>query len=162
MRGQSLHSLLPPSSELLADGSFARSQGHCDVLLFPPLFFQTPSAFAPFFSPIGFLWCSHTSYGITLYFLLPLSVGELNFWRHYLSNGAPRIICSFGCQHLVIETTLIQTTVVWPGIPEDSRPFSNRRFQEGLFSYADYQAVLSTELGEGDEWEKEEWASEEE
>ncbi len=89
-------------------------------------------------------------------------LGELNFWRHYLSNGTPRIICSFGCQHLVIETTLIQTTVVWPGIPEDSRPFSNRRFQEGLFSYADYQAVLSTELGEEDEWEKEEWASEEE
>jgi len=61
MRGQSCHSLLPPSSEPLADGSFARSQSYCDVLLFPSLFFQTPSAFAPFFSPIGFFWCSHTS-----------------------------------------------------------------------------------------------------
>src|SRR6266699_6227796 len=75
MRGQSLHSLLPPSFEPLADGSFARSQGHCDVLLFPPVFFQTPSAFAPFFSPIGFLWCSHASYSTILYLLPPRSVG---------------------------------------------------------------------------------------
>jgi hypothetical protein len=88
-------------------------------------------------------------------------LGELNFWRHYLSAGAPRIICSFGCQHLVIETTLIPTTVVSPGIPEDSRPFRNQRIQEGLFSYMGYQAVLASELGEGDEWEEEEWASEE-
>ena len=88
-------------------------------------------------------------------------LGELNFWRHYLSNGAPRIICSFGSQHLVIETAFIQTTVVWPGIPEDSRPFRNQRIQEGLLSYADYQAVLASELGEGNEWEEEEWAREE-
>jgi hypothetical protein len=38
------------------------------------LLFQLPGLFASFFSPIGFLWCSHTSNGITLYFLLPLSV----------------------------------------------------------------------------------------
>jgi hypothetical protein len=88
-------------------------------------------------------------------------LGEVNFWRYYLSNGSPRIICSFGCQHLVIGTTLIQTTVVWPGIPEDSRPFRNQRFQEELFSYKDYQMVLASELGEGDEWEEEEWANEE-
>ncbi len=61
----------------------------------------------------------------------------------------------------MIETTLIQTTVVWPGIPEDSRPFRNQRIQEGLFSFMGYQAVLASELGEGDEWEEEEWASEE-
>lgn len=85
---------------------------------------------------------------------------ELNFWREFLSDGAPRIICAFGTQHLVIETELIHTSVTWPGVPEDSRPFSNRRIQEGLFSYADYQAVLSSELGEEDEWEDEEWASE--
>ncbi len=88
-------------------------------------------------------------------------LGELNFWRHYLSNGAPRIICSFGSQYLVIETAFIRTTVVWPGIPEDSRPFRNQRIQEGLLSYADYQAVLASELGEGNEWEEEEWAREE-
>jgi hypothetical protein len=29
--------------------------------LLPPLLFQFPGAFAPLFSPIGFLWCSHTS-----------------------------------------------------------------------------------------------------
>jgi hypothetical protein len=61
MRVKRLHSLLSPSFEPLADRSFAHSQGGCDIFLFPPLFFQAPSAFAPFFSPIGFLWCSHAS-----------------------------------------------------------------------------------------------------
>ena len=31
-----------------------------DVLLFPALLFQVPSEFAPFFSPVGFSWCSRT------------------------------------------------------------------------------------------------------
>lgn len=89
-------------------------------------------------------------------------LGELNFWREYLSNGSPRIICPFGGQHLVIETAFIQTTIDRPGIPEDSRPFQNQRLQEGLFSFMDYQAVLASELGEGNEWEEEEWIREEE
>src|SRR5206468_4699825 len=42
--------------------------------LSPPLFFQVPSAFAPLFSPIGFLWCSHASYFNILYLLPPRSV----------------------------------------------------------------------------------------
>jgi hypothetical protein len=45
--------------------------------LFPPLFFQTPSAFAPFFSPIGFFWCSHAPNLHHLYFSLPTSVVRL-------------------------------------------------------------------------------------
>jgi heme exporter protein D len=44
--------------------------------LLPPFLFQFPGAFAPFFSPIGFLWCSYASYRITLVFLLPTSVAE--------------------------------------------------------------------------------------
>jgi hypothetical protein len=35
------------------------------------VFFQFPGAFASFFSPISFLWCSHTSYSSILY--LPLT-----------------------------------------------------------------------------------------
>jgi len=41
------------------DGSFTYTQHRRDVLLLPALFFQLPGAFAPFFSPIGFSWCSH-------------------------------------------------------------------------------------------------------
>lgn len=88
-------------------------------------------------------------------------LGELHFWRDFLSDASPRIICSFGNQHLVIETQFIQTSVTWPGVPEDTRPFTNTHFQEGLFTYAAYESVLSSEFGEADEWEHEEWGSEE-
>jgi hypothetical protein len=42
--------------------------------LWPAFLFPFPGSFASFFSPIGFLWCSHASYAITLDFLLPMSV----------------------------------------------------------------------------------------
>ena len=88
-------------------------------------------------------------------------LGELHFWRDFLSDASPHIICPFGNQHLVIDTEFIHTTVIWPGVPEDTRPFTNTRFQEGLFTYTAYERVLSSEFGEGDEWEREEWGSEE-
>src|SRR5207247_91578 len=50
-------------------------------------------------------------------------LGELNFWRDFLSEGSPRITCFFDTQSLIIETELIHTTVDWPGVPEDNRPF---------------------------------------
>jgi hypothetical protein len=88
-------------------------------------------------------------------------LSELHFWRDYLSDASPRIICAFGNQYLVIDTAFIQTTVAWPGVPEDRRPFTNTRFQEGLFTYAAYERVLASEFGEADEWEHEEWGTEE-
>src|SRR6266702_714554 len=42
MRGQSLHSLLPPAFVPLADGFPGRPQGHCDALLFPAAFYLAP------------------------------------------------------------------------------------------------------------------------
>lgn len=88
-------------------------------------------------------------------------LGELNFWRDFLSDSSPHIICSFGNQYLVIDTEFIHTTVAWPGVPKDTRPFTNTHFQEGLFTYTAYEQVLSSEFGENDEWEHEEWGSEE-
>ena len=74
MRFESFYASFSPSLHPVTHRSFAYSQCHRDVLLLPALLFQLPGLFTSFFSPIGFLWCSHTSYGITLYFLLPLSV----------------------------------------------------------------------------------------
>lgn len=88
-------------------------------------------------------------------------LGVLHFWRDFLSDTSPRIICSFGNQHLIIDTEFIQTTITWPGVPEDKRPFTNIHFQEGLFTYTAYENVLHSEFGESDEWEHEEWGSEE-
>lgn len=86
---------------------------------------------------------------------------ELNFWRAFLSGGEPRIICQFGSQNLIIDTELISTSITWPGVPDDSRPFSNQRFREDMFSLVEYESALtSVEFGESDEWENEEGASE--
>src|SRR5258708_1740213 len=74
MRFESFYASFSPSLHPLTHRSFAYSQCHSYVLLWPALLFQLPGLFPSFFSPIGFLWCSHTSYASTLYFLLPLSV----------------------------------------------------------------------------------------
>lgn len=88
---------------------------------------------------------------------------EVHFWRDYLSIAQPRIICTFGTQSLVIETELLASEVTWPGVPDDSKPFRLTRYQEDLWSYAEYQATLSPEFGESDEWEEEDaWELEDE
>src|SRR5947209_7236062 len=72
---EGFNSLLSPSFEPLTHRSLAHSQGHRDILLFPALFFQAPCPFASFFSPIGFFWCSHTSY-FTTSLLLPAEISK--------------------------------------------------------------------------------------
>src|SRR5216683_1067845 len=79
MRFESFYASFSPSLHPVTHRSFAYSQCHSYVLLWPALLFQLPGLFPSFFSPIGFLWCSHTSYAITLYFLLPLSVRDVLF-----------------------------------------------------------------------------------
>src|SRR5438034_1372608 len=75
-----------PSFEPLTHGSFTHPQGRCNILLSPPLFFQVPSAFAPLFSPIGFLWCSHASYFNILYLLPPRSVNGVTLKPRFFSS----------------------------------------------------------------------------
>src|SRR5581483_2089251 len=77
MRLQRFYSCCSPSFEPLTHRPFTHSQCDCNVFLLPALLFELPGSHPPFFSPIGFLWCSHTLYGITLYFLLPRSVAML-------------------------------------------------------------------------------------
>src|SRR2546421_8374741 len=74
MRFEGFYASFSPSFHPMTHCSFTYAQGDRYVFLWPALLFQLPSLFASFFSPIGFLWCSHTSYTITLYFLLPGSV----------------------------------------------------------------------------------------
>src|SRR5437868_2238067 len=64
----------PPSFEPLTDSPLTDSQRSSNVFLLPAFLFQLPRLFASFFSPISFLWCSHTSYLSTLYLSLPRSV----------------------------------------------------------------------------------------
>src|SRR5205809_6062804 len=75
MRIEGHYASFSPSFEPLTDCPLTDPQRYRDILLLPPLLFQLPRSFPSFFSPIGFLWCSHTFYRITLYFPLPRSVG---------------------------------------------------------------------------------------
>src|SRR6266699_6128 len=71
---ESFDAFCSPSFEPLTHRSLTDSQCSGYLLLLPALLFQLPGSHPSFFSPIGFSWCSHTSYLITLYFLLPRSV----------------------------------------------------------------------------------------
>lgn len=67
---------------------------------------------------------------------------EVNFWRDFLSGGSPRIIFNFGMQSLIVNTDILNANILWPGVPEDSKPLEDLRYEDDLFTYADYQAAL--------------------
>jgi hypothetical protein len=58
-------------------------------------------------------------------------LGEVHFWRDYLSESKSRITLSFGTkpQQLRISTNLAEATIDWLGIPpEYARPFANAQY----------------------------------
>lgn len=65
-------------------------------------------------------------------------LGEVQFWRDFLSDSQPRIILPFGkAQNILISTTMMQTEIEWPGMPEEhQRPFKNVEYFDDLFSWA--------------------------
>src|SRR2546428_2292497 len=76
MRFEGFFASFSPSFDPVAHRSLTYSQCYGYIFLLPAFLFQFPRAFSSFFSPIGFLWCSHASYRITLDFLLPMSVSS--------------------------------------------------------------------------------------
>lgn len=80
-----------------------------------------------------------------------LYLGEVNFWRDYLSEGRPTLVMNFGDQSAVIGTTMLAFEVEWPGIPGDTKPFTNQTYDQDLFSKAEYEEALS---GDHLEWEE--------
>lgn len=72
-------------------------------------------------------------------------LGEVNFWRDFLSDGEPRIIFNFGKgQYLSVSTTMMQTEIDWPGIPQQyAKPFKNVEYAEDLFSWAKLAGLTS-------------------
>lgn len=75
-------------------------------------------------------------------------LGEVHFWRHYLSDGKPRIIVKFGKQSLVVSTNLLATNVCWPQIQEDTHKRLKIMYNEDLFSLADYNEAMEFEEDE--------------
>ena len=80
---------------------------------------------------------------------------EVNFWREFLSDEAPRIIMKFGTQSLVVDAEMMSTTVSWPGVPDDARPVTYTRAEDDLFTTAEYDDLISSGLEDDDAEEEE-------
>lgn len=88
-------------------------------------------------------------------------LSEVQFWRDYLSESQPRIVVKFLDQQFVIGTKLIQSDLLWPGVPDDQRSFKNVSIEENLFSLQEYEE-FSDEGPDSDEFDIEGDADEEE
>jgi hypothetical protein len=68
-------------------------------------------------------------------------LGEIQFWRDFLSSGKPRFILGFGRQSAIVETELLALDVTWEGIPSDTKSFSNQVFEEDLFTLGELHSA---------------------
>jgi hypothetical protein len=86
---------------------------------------------------------------------------EVQFWRDFLSESNPRIICSLGGQSLVIENAIIQGEIRWPQIPEDVKRRLTVDYEEDLFTMADLREATDTGFEDPDEVFASLWSDEE-
>jgi len=83
-------------------------------------------------------------------------LGDVNFWRDFLSDGQPRILFPFGQkgQSIIVSTTMMQAEIEWPGIPEEyAKPFTNIEYPENLFSWAALARIENEPNEESDSWD---------
>lgn len=82
-------------------------------------------------------------------------LGEVQFWRDYLSNSEPRIIFNFGKgQHIIVSTTIMSTKINWPGMPEEyQKPFKNIEYMDDLFSLEALSRLEGDYFDEVDDYE---------
>lgn len=76
---------------------------------------------------------------------------ELQFWRHFLSEGQPRLVFKFSISEAVhVSSTLMNGDVTWPGIPaEFAINYTNVEYLDDLLTIGE---VLSLEDA-SDEWD---------
>jgi hypothetical protein len=79
-------------------------------------------------------------------------LGEVHFWRDYLSDSRPRIILPFGHQNIAIPTTLLAGEVSWPGLPDVfAKKFTNVAYSEDMFDVMERLGLGEPDADEG--WE---------
>lgn len=78
-------------------------------------------------------------------------LGEVHFWRDFLSENKPRIILSFGVQSCIIESDMLSTEVRWPGVSDDTKPFTNVEFGDDLFSLGELMSATGENNQDWDE-----------
>ena len=90
---------------------------------------------------------------------------EVHFWRDFLSDGRPRIICNFGRQAIVVENDLLSVEATWPKIMDEQTGFLQVEYQDDLFSWADFIDATQHDVDEirdgafedaPDDWESDE------
>jgi len=86
-------------------------------------------------------------------------LGEVNFWRDFLSDSSPRITMNYGQgQCVIISTEMMPTEIEWPGIPEQyAKPFKNVEYAETLFTWAEVANLESDIDSSFDDSEDEDW-----
>jgi hypothetical protein len=62
---------------------------------------------------------------------------EVQFWRDFLTQGKPRIICLFGKQSLVIDNSLMRSNIKWPPVTGDVAVHMHAAYEDDLFTLAD-------------------------
>lgn len=67
---------------------------------------------------------------------------EVHFWRDFLSDGMPRIILNYGAQQLVIDAEWLTTDVEWPAVLKKDTKRVKRRYEDDLFTSAEYRGLL--------------------
>jgi len=81
-------------------------------------------------------------------------LGDLQFWRNYLSGNYPRILLPFGGgQFIEIKNRLIESIVLWPGMPEQhARSFRNVQPLESLDSLLELAELTSPDDSDDFDW----------
>lgn len=63
---------------------------------------------------------------------------EVQFWRDFLSQGKPRVVCNFGDQAIVIDNKLISGSIIWPEVEGDKADRMATNYEDDLFTLADF------------------------
>lgn len=68
---------------------------------------------------------------------------ELQFWRHYLSEGQPRLVFKFSpSSALWVSSSLMKGEISWPGIPpEFGVSYTNVEYLDDLFTIAEVMSM---------------------
>ncbi len=63
---------------------------------------------------------------------------RLWFWKHFLSDGGPRLAIKAGEQSILVDSVYATTDVSWPGVPGDALVVKSERAEENLFTLVDF------------------------
>ncbi len=72
------------------------------------------------------------------------TLSHVHFWRDYLCEGRAHLFFRFSdSSAVVIDTTLVQAEVTWPGIPSEyARSFTEAQYEDDLFTRVEHDLLV--------------------